>query len=410
MEIEQPEKPSFRRRLFMILDGDQGSWLLDPVGFVVRFFLVIMIICNVMAVVLSTVQPIHHRFEQEFRSFEIISLAVFSIEYLLRLWVCVEHGPFGRAGPFAGRLHYALTPLALIDLIAVVPFLLMPWIGVDLRIIKIFSLIRMFKLARYSPAISSIINVFWEERRALMAALIIMLGLTVITSTLAYLAEREAQPVDFGSIPAAMWWALTTLTTIGYGDVVPITPFGRVIGGLTMLFGVGVFALPVGILANGFAQEIHRRDFVVTFGMLARVPIFHELDAYSLSQIVKLLRSRSVSAGAVIEDREEPAKGMYFIISGQVEIHLRPQAVILREGDFFGEIALLRRTRRSVLITALTDCQLLVLDADAFHRLISENPAIRQHVTDVASGRMEHDWYRDEARVAARHHRGGDDA
>lgn len=268
------------------------------------------------------------------------NIAAMSGSFKPRLFQVLEAGNPG------GRLSYACGPFAIIDLMAILPFylaLILP--GFDLRLLRALRLLRLFKLARYSPALASLWRVLVDERRALAAALIIVLFLLTDSATAIYHVERTLQPEAFGSIPAAMWWAVATLTTVGYGDVVPVTDLGRMIGGLVMVFGLAMFALPIAIIASGFSSEIHRHDFVVTWGMVARVPLFARLDALSVSRITNLLHSRVVTPGMEIVRRGEPAKAMYFIASGEVEVDLLQGSQRLRDGEFFGEMALFTAQR-----------------------------------------------------------------
>jgi voltage-gated potassium channel len=184
-----------------------------------------------------------------------------------------------------------------------------------------------------------------------------------------------------------MYWAVTTLTTVGYGDVVPISPAGKVLAGVVMLFGFCMFALPVGIIATAFAREIHQRDFVITWGMVARVPIFAELSAAEIADVMRLLRGQTVEAGTIVTSAGEAARSMYFIASGSVEVDLPHEKVRLSDGAFFGEMAILRRARRSADIVALTRCRLLVLDAEDLHALMKKRPVIARHVEDMARKR-----------------------
>ena len=186
-----------------------------------------------------------------------------------------------------------------------------------------------------------------------------------------------------------MWWAVVTLSTVGYGDVLPVTVVGKMIAGLTMVMGIMFFALPVGIIATGFLQEIQRRDFVVSFGMVARVPLFASLDAPMIAQLVGLLNAKRVSAGAIVVRKGDEADGMYFIASGEVEVDVPAGPVRLGEGDFFGEIALIEPgARRTATVTAVRPSELLVLDVEGFHRLMGRNPLLAEAVKDVASQRL----------------------
>jgi voltage-gated potassium channel len=160
-----------------------------------------------------------------------------------------------------------------------------------------------------------------------------------------------------------MWWAIVTLGTIGYGDVVPVILFGRMVASITIFIGLIMVALPIGIVATAFAEEIHRREFVVTWGMVARVPLFAELQAGDIADIMRLLRAEQVEAGAIIARRGEPAHSMYFVAAGEVEILLTHKRIRLGAGHFFGEIAALRRARRCATVIAVTRTSLLALDA-----------------------------------------------
>src|SRR5262249_2990718 len=162
-----------------------------------------------------------------------------------------------------------------------------------------------------------------------------------------YLIEREAQPDKFGTIPDAMWWAIVTLATVGYGDVTPITPLGKLFASVVILGGLVIVALPVGIIATAFANEIHRREFVVTWRMVARGPLFAGLEAADIADISRLLRAQLVEAGTVIVRRGDVGQSMYFVASGSVEVELPKKKIRLGAGDFFGEVAVLQRTRRS---------------------------------------------------------------
>jgi voltage-gated potassium channel len=208
-----------------------------------------------------------------------------------------------------------------------------------------------------------------------------------------YLAERGAQPEKFGSIPAALWWAVSTLGTTGYGDVVPITALGKVINGLTIMCALVMIALPVGIVATAFSEQIHRRDFIVTWGMVARVPLFSGLDASEIAAITRLLRTETVDEGAVIARRGEPAHSMYFIASGEVAIDLPEESgkERLGPGHFFGEVAVLRRAKRSATITAVTRTNLLVLEADDLRELMERDRRVAERIREMTRERLGHE-------------------
>jgi voltage-gated potassium channel len=217
---------------------------------------------------------------------------------------------------------------------------------------------------------------------------LILFGATIIVASIMHLIEGHAQPDKFGTIPDAMWWAIVTLGTIGYGDVVPVTALGRLVGALTIFGGLIMVALPVGIVATAFADAVHRRDFVVTWGMVARVPLFAGLHADEIADIIRLLRAQTVEAGETIAHRGEPAHSMYFISGGEVEIELDDGPTRLGEGHFFGEVAVLQRARRSASIRATQRCHLLVLDAHDFRALLRRQPQLAERVNAAVRDRL----------------------
>lgn len=282
--------------------------------------------------------------------------------------------------------------MMLIDLLAFLPWYL-HWIyPMDLRVLRLFRLFRVLKLVRYSPALQTLGRVLADEYRALLGALLVMLMLLLFASSIIYLLEREAQPDKFGSIPAAAWWALATLTTTGFGDVVPITPWGKLFGGMVMLLGVGMFALPIAIIAAGFSQEASRHHFVVTWSMLARVPLFATMDESEVAEITKLLYTRSYLPGVPMVRSGDAGDAMFLIAGGEalVDIGVGKHAV-LKEGDFFGEMALLERRRHKHDVVAKTRCRVYVLDALSLARLSRRHPEIMQRIRKVAEARAQAD-------------------
>jgi voltage-gated potassium channel len=376
---------ALRHRLYEILEhGPVG----DRTGRVVGRLIVLLIVVNLVAVALESVPELETRYAAPFLVIELVSLFVFTCEYGLRMWVAVEHTPYLQSHGWKARLKYATSPVGLIDLFAVLPFWLAFVLPAEFKILLVFRIIRFLKLTRYSPGMRSLLDVLYAERRALFGCFVILIGATLLAATAMHLVERHVQPEKFGTIPDAMWWAIVTLGTIGYGDVVPVTPLGRVIAAATIFAGLIMVALPVGIVATAFANEIHRRDFVITWGMVARVPLFSELNAAEIADIMRLLRAQQVEAGEVLARRGEPAHSMYFVAAGEVEIELRHQRVRLSAGHFFGEIATLRRARRSATITAVTRASLLVLDAHDLHALMDREQRIAERIREVARGRL----------------------
>jgi len=203
-------------------------------------FLVSLIVANVIAAALETVPSINDLYEPFLSAFEFFLVAVFSLEYGLRLWTVPQDPRFRKAGRVTGRLRYATQPLMIIDFLAIAPVYFGLFLPIaDLRFLRIFRLLRLLKIARYSPALATLWHVIVSERRALMGSLIILLGMATVLAQIMYLVERTVQPDIFGTLPEAMWWSVTTLTTVGYGDAVPATALGKVIAAMTMILGVG---------------------------------------------------------------------------------------------------------------------------------------------------------------------------
>lgn len=231
-----------------------------------RYFniaMLVLITFNVIAVILETEEGIYQAGRALFDGFEIFSIVIFTLEYVLRLWVCTDDSRY--RSPVGGRIRYALQPAQLIDLLAILPFYI-PFIGIDLRFIRavrLFRLFRLFKMGRYSRSLATLSSVIRSKKEELSITLFAGFILLIIASTLVYLVEHEAQPEVFGSIPDAMWWGAVTLTTVGYGDVYPKTMLGRTLGAMIALLGIGLFALPAGIIASGFAEKIKHEEKTV---------------------------------------------------------------------------------------------------------------------------------------------------
>ncbi|CAL8981357.1 cyclic nucleotide-binding domain-containing protein [Rhodoplanes serenus] len=374
-----------RRRVHDVLEHGTGS---DRTSLAVDRALVVLIMLNLVGVVLESVPEIDAVWHSAFVAIEIVSLVVFSVEYGLRVWSAPENPPWRSLSPGQARRRYVTSPVGIIDLLAILPFWFIFAVPEDLRIVLVFRVVRFLKLTRYSPGMRSLLDALYNERRALLGCLVIFFGATLFAATLMYLAERHVQPDKLGTIPDAIWWAFVTLGTIGYGDVVPVTALGKTIAAATILTAMAMVALPVGIIATAFADEIHRRDFVVTWGMVARVPLFAGLDAAAIADILRHLKAQTVDAGDVIVRVGDPAHSMYFIARGAVDIDLRGRHITLGVGHFFGEIAVLRRARRSATVTALTRANLLVLDGNDLHRLMERDPRIAARIDEVVRERI----------------------
>ena len=384
MSQERKTLRAARSRVHYLLDGG-GS---DFSSRLVHRGLVFLIFISIAAVVLESVPRLSARYDALFLAIELIAIFVFTIEFALRFWSAPEHGPYAELSPWRARLEFLRTGSAIIDILSVLPYYLSFFVPEEFRVLLVFRLLRFFKLARYSPGMRSLMAALQSERKALMASAVILFGLVLLAAAAMHLAEHDAQPDRFGSIPDAMWWAIVTLTTVGYGDVVPVTTAGRVIAGMTMLAGLMMLALPVGIIANAFSEEIHRREFVVTWGMLARVPLFSSLSAAEIAEVMDYLRARTVPTDTIIMRRGDVADCMFFIAAGEVEIETGNEPLKLSVGNFFGEMSLLRQTRRSATARATQPSKLLVLEADDLTALMARNPRIAQSIEAAAKARQ----------------------
>jgi voltage-gated potassium channel len=259
---------TLRRRLSRWFDDDASHNNRAARRF--NLFLAALILVNVGAVILETVDPIRQRYDTTFELIEHVATAFFTVEYVLRLWTVVElHDP-RFVHPVWGRLRYLRSFFALVDLVAVLPALLGFLGAADLRVLRLLRLLRMLKLTRHSTVFNLLWAVFREEARSI-AALVFILSLTLtISGALAYMIESEEQPAVFSSIPAAMWWAIETLTTVGYGDMVPATAMGKILGGLVSVVGIGTLALFSGVITVGFLDQLRiRREQISPVAQMA---------------------------------------------------------------------------------------------------------------------------------------------
>lgn len=377
---------ALRRRTHQILDAGIGH---EATATVVDLVLIALILLNVVAFAAVTVPAIANEYWDWFVALEVTSIVVFVIEYVLRLWSCVELPFLARMPPWRARLHFALRPLQIIDLLAIAPAALALFLPMDFGGLLVLRLFRFLKIARYSTAMHSLGRVLASERSALFGIVVVMMTLVLFSATGMYFLEREVQPAIFGTIPDAMWWSVVTLGTIGYGDAVPVTAAGKLFGGIVIILGLGTFALPIAIIATGFSHEVARREFVVTWSLVARVPLFAGLDASAVAQIMTLLYARTWEAGDTIMHRGDPASAMYFITSGEAIVEDQENEVRLGEGEVFGERALIENRTIGHTVLAASRCRCLVLERDDFERLGRRVPEIARRVREVAQNRKD---------------------
>lgn len=248
--------PEIQRRVWSVLDAKNRS---DTLTRWIAFFLLMLIVLNVLAVIVGSMREVEAEFGDALWAFEIVSVVIFTLEYLARLWSCVSQEEYRH--PLWGRLRYMITPMAIIDFLAILPFYLL-FFAFDLRFIRalrVFRLLRVAKLGRYSAALRLLVRVVVNRKEELLITIMLMLILVIIAASFIYYAENEAQPEHYSDIPNSMWWSIVTLTTVGYGDVYPITPLGKFFAALSAIFGVGMVALPTGILGASFVEELRKQ-------------------------------------------------------------------------------------------------------------------------------------------------------
>lgn len=319
----------------------------------------------------------------------VLVAVVFFGEYLVRLWAAPESTRYARLGDGMARLHWALSINGLIGLLAIFPVFAITFTSIHAshEWAPIFCVFWILKLSTHAPAMTTLARVIANERATLASVVIIFVMVLVTAGAAVHMLERENQPKVFGNIPEALWWAVVTLTTTGYGDAVPQTVGGRMVGSVVMVSGIVVLALLTGILATGFAEEERRREYLRVWDQVTRVPMFAELGTVTLSEIVSKLRVRHYPPRIVVVRRDEPGDSMFFISEGEVEVRLPRGAVPLRQGGFFGEMALLDRLPRSATVVTTQPTTLLVLYASDFYEVAANIPSLVDAVEREAQRR-----------------------
>ena len=371
------------RPLYRVLDPESP----DPAARVFRVVHHAMVALGIAAVLADTMESVQAEYGALLAiGFDVIG-AFFVAEYVLRLIAAPAKPGYEHLAPWRARLLWAVSLGGLFDLICAMPGILFlterPWA-------ILFGFIWAFKYVRYSPGLASLGRVVRNERQSLLSVLLGFAIVLLTAASIAHLLERDANPAVFGSIPAALWWAIVTLTTTGYGDVVPTTVAGRALGGTVMIGGILVFALWSGILANGYAQELRRREFLRTWELVAKVPFFQNIGASLIAEVARLLRPRDFPEGAVVMRRGQEGDCMYFIADGEVEVQLPSQQVYLGSGQFFGEVALLTGAPRNATVVATQPSTLLTLDIVDFHELLARQPELARIIHEEAERRHGH--------------------
>jgi voltage-gated potassium channel len=333
---------------------------------------------GVTVMVLLTVAPAYEAAHRWVDAVLWACWAYFLFEWVVRL----RHARALQRG-----LGYALSFRGLVDATAVMAVPLALVCGVDPKTAWLLAILWVLKLVPGIPGLRQLRRVLVVESGPLLSVLVIFLMVLFLASVAVYFFERDVQPGTFGSVPAALWWAVATLTTTGYGDVVPITPYGRIVAALVMICGLGVFGLWTGILATGFAAETRRDNFLKTWESVSKVPFFAALGPAAIADVTHMLRTMDLPPRTMIIRKGQQGDCMYFIAAGEVEVDLPGKKVRLSEGAFFGEMALLGNNLRSANITTTRLSKLLVLDLVDFRLLMARHPDLAQTIDAEANRR-----------------------
>jgi voltage-gated potassium channel len=368
---------SLRQWAYTLLEEGQLESLS---GRLIESFLILLIVSNVVAVALETIPYFSARFHALFAAFEEFSLFVYTLEYAVRVWGSPEDPRIAARGAIRGRLAFALRPLMIVDFLAFAPSYLGIFFGVDLRVLRIFRLFRLLKLARYSQALQALLGVLLAERSALFASVILLLSTMCLYGELMHLAEGAIQPHQLGTMPGAMYWALTTLTTVGYGDITPQTPLGKAIAGMTMVTGLALFALPIGIIANGFVTGLNRRRFAITWNMLRRQPLLAGFDVDALNAILEPATASIVREHAHITVAGKEANAFYLIVAGTALAEGADAVDELGPGAIVGAEALHLSATYRRTVTARSDVRIIAFPGDELRRLARKYPALAERI------------------------------
>ena len=354
-----------------------------------RAFHLTVLAGGLLAIAISSLDGLPVWLDDALTAIVVLVAVVFFGEYLVRLWAAPEAIRYTGLSDGMARLRWALSINGLIGMLAIFPVLAITFNSMQANHewAPIFCVFWILKLSIHAPAMTTLARVIANERATLASVVIIFIMVLVIAATLAHMLEREHQPKVFGNIPESVWWAVVTLTTTGYGDVVPQTVGGRMVGSVVMVSGIVVLALLTGILATGFAEEERRREYLRVWDQVTRVPMFAELGTVTLSEIVSKLRVRHYPPRIVVVRRDEPGDSMFFISEGEVEVRLPHGAVPLRQGAFFGEMALLDRLPRSATVVTSQPTTLLVLYASDFYEVAANIPSLVDAVEREAQRR-----------------------
>jgi voltage-gated potassium channel len=322
-----------------------------------------------------------------------LSLAYFAIEALFR-----ARAAWGARTP-RDEFRWLAT---LIDLLAVVPVPIALICGVAAPTAWLFACLWVLKLGQDSAGFAQIGRVFVLEARPLASVLSLFLILLFLASAAMHVIERDSQPATFGTLPAALWWAVVTLTTTGYGDAVPHTPLGHLLGSIVMMSGIATFGLWIGILSTGFAAERRRQNFIQTWDIVGKVPFLRDLDPPAITEITHMLRRVEVPDRTAVIRQGKVGDCMYFIAEGEVEVDVSPTPVRLGPGAFFGELALLGDSIRTANVATTKPSTLLILDLADFRAAMAHHSDLARAIDEEGRRRLnENQRWREAQRPSA---------
>lgn len=341
----------------------------------------VLLIAGVGAMVLATEPVIAAKYGAALAAIFNLAIGLFAIEYVARLYAAAAAPYAEPTHPWVARWDYVRSLDGVIDLAAVLPFALAGLFGWPPDEVKLLAVLWALKVHRYSPGSGMLGRVLSDARESLFGVFVSFIVVLLVAATLIHVFEGSAQPKVYGTIPQALWWTIVTLTTTGYGDMIPLTPPGRLLAAVVMVCGIAMFALWAGILASSFAGEVRRREFLRNWDLIVNVPFFRDLGAASIADIARILKPQEVEKGRSIIRRGDPGDCMFFIVSGEVEARLASGPERLGPGEFFGEIALITGEPRSATVVAATTTQLLMLDIADFRELTARRPELAEAVT-----------------------------
>ena len=372
-------RPTPRQLVYTVLEEGQTE---GGPSRVIEIALIIVIVSNVVMVILETVPSIYRAYGGFFRAFEIFAVVVFATEYVVRVWSAPEDPRIGAAHPLMGRLRFVLRPMMIIDFLSFAPFFLGLVTGgvVDLRALRVLRLLRLLKIARYSQAMPALLGVLYVERRALLGTFILLLCTVCAAGEVMHLVEGPGQPKAFGTLPSSMYWAIATLSTVGYGDEVPLTLLGKLVAGITMVLGLVLFAMPIGIVAKGFVEGLHRREFNITWSMVKRQPLFEDFSVEAVGQIVDLMGASVVQDHTRIAIAGQNAEKFFLIVSGRARAEDETGVWDLEAGDMIGEEALDDGGTYGKSVLARTEVRLMVLPSEDLRRIARKFPLLERRI------------------------------